>query len=268
MKDKHIFLVLKKRKSPLWSEEEDEIIRQNINLKQKNKWNIISLKLKNKTATQAYLRSKLIDPNLKKGKFSIEEDQKLRQLVDFFGPSWRFIAKLFNNRNSKQLRLRYNNHLNEKFSKRKISTVEDRKILSLFQIYGKQWKKYKEHFPDRSYIKIKLRYKSLIKIQKKVDSKKGNKIIKRDIEKSEAEKYSIHLEKSKIAPKLEKLSTTQVSNQDTLFSINNVSLNENKNNFFQNFKNESNLKQKISKSYKNSNNLCEEEVILENEIIF
>jgi len=164
-----IFITVKKKNLPLWSEEEDNIIKNFINLKQKNKWKIIASKLLNKTPQQIYLRSKIIDPHLKKGKFSKEEDDKLKKLVDIFGYSWTFLSKFFKNRNSKQLRLRYTINLNHKLSKKKFSQEEDKTIMNLYKIYGNQWRRYKDHLSNRSNIKIKSRCLSLLKKLKKAN---------------------------------------------------------------------------------------------------
>jgi len=169
-----IFLIEKKKKlTALWTKEEDEQIRQYLSLNPKNKWKFIAAKLKNKTATQVFLRSKIIDPNLKKGKFSNEEDRILKKLVEIFGPSWSLISKLYKKRNPKQLRLRYSNHLNERISKEKFSLAEDQKLLSLFELHGRKWSFYSNHLPQRSLSKIRYRCFSLFK--KRHNSKEEDK---------------------------------------------------------------------------------------------
>lgn len=61
--------------------------------------------------------------------------------------------------------------MNEKISKEKFTPAEDRIILNLFKIHGKQWRHYIKHLPNRSYIKIKNRCLSLFKKQIKRDLK-------------------------------------------------------------------------------------------------
>lgn len=48
-----------------------------------------------------------INPKIKKGKWTAEEDKKLYFLVKQFGYSWSFISKVPKNRNHKQIRARY-----------------------------------------------------------------------------------------------------------------------------------------------------------------
>jgi len=164
-----IFKIAKNNKSSIWSLEEDDLLRNHLKIKKRNKWQSIAERLNNKSLSQIYLRSHLINPNLKKGKFSKEEDEKLKGLVNCFGHSWSLFSKLFKNRNSKQLRLRYINHLRIDFSKKKFTSNEDEKILSLFQVYRNQWSSYVEHLPNRSFNKIKYRCKTLLK--EKIKSK-------------------------------------------------------------------------------------------------
>jgi len=76
-----IFLIVKKKKVIQWLNDEDLIIKQLKNKKLKNKWKLIAKQFKNKTPAQVYLRSKILDPRFKKGKFSKEEDEKIKKLV-------------------------------------------------------------------------------------------------------------------------------------------------------------------------------------------
>ena len=72
----------------------------------RNKWKYTALILTNKTPLQCYLRFILINPPIKKGRLLLLEVQKLKDLVSFFGKSWKLISKIMKNRSSKQIRNR------------------------------------------------------------------------------------------------------------------------------------------------------------------
>jgi len=193
-----IFHITKKRNFILWSEEEDNLLREQLKIKRRNNWKFIAQKLKNKSISQIYLRVKIIDPKLKKGKFSKEEDEKLTRLVEIFGNSWSLFSKLFKNRNSKQLRIRYTNHLRVDIAKNKFNAEEDEKILSLFKIHGNQWSYYKDLLPNRAFNKIKYRCKSLLNknINHKKKFKEGSQI-ENDLKEKGSQKYDFFTESLK-----------------------------------------------------------------------
>jgi len=84
-KQEHKIFFIEKKNFSLWTKEEDDILKNKLKKKKKNKWQLIVSKLNNKSISQIYLRAKLIDPRLKKGTFSKEEDRKLKELVETFG---------------------------------------------------------------------------------------------------------------------------------------------------------------------------------------
>jgi len=233
-----IFVISKIKKQLLWSKKEDDMIRSLINTKSKCKWNLISSKLKNKSPSQIYLRSKLIDPNLKKGKFSKEEDENLKRLVSTFGPSWSFLSRVIKKRNAKQLRLRYNNYLNEKLCHTKFTKKEDQKILILYTTYGQKWSKYLKHFPNRSYIRIKDRYFSLLKMNEKKYRKEKtvNTKLNNDHKMIQNTKIKVNLMidfrfNLKEISKIRKSATQSINNSETNFFSNDISNNHNENFF-------------------------------------
>jgi len=147
----------KKRKS--WTKQEDELILNlSKTLPRKEKWILISKKIKTKTPLECYRRLKSIDPKFKKGRWTPQEDFLLLQLVNQFGRCWNIISKIFKNRSNKQVKIRYDEYINPKICFDKFNGTEDDLIIKLYPIYLNKWSKYQSHLPNRSQKRIKLRY--------------------------------------------------------------------------------------------------------------
>lgn len=169
---------LKKEKVSKWTKEEDEIL---LNLGQnakRNKWKKCSLMLTNKTSFQCYLRYKQINPNIKKGRWTVSEDKQLLELVGIFGKSWSSIAKIMKQRSNKQIRNRYEEQISESLNKGLFTEEEDEKLILLFKIIQKNWFEYKKYFKDRSIKRLKSRIiylinrKRVIHINKNAEKKR------------------------------------------------------------------------------------------------
>jgi len=141
-----------------WSKQEDEIILNlSKNLPRKEKWILISKKIKTNSPIECYRRFKSIYPMIKKGRWTPQEDILLMNLVNEFGRCWKFISKIFKNRTNKQVKIRYDEYINPKISSKKFTHAEDQLILELYPYYLNNWSKYQAHLPNRSQRKIKLR---------------------------------------------------------------------------------------------------------------
>lgn len=108
-KKKFIFKVLKINKiEKKWTEQENKVIIELGKLKKKNKWIIASNLLKTKNSIQCYYRYISINPSIKKGRWTLKEDQMLIYLVKNFGKNWKVISKILKNRTNRQIKNRYN----------------------------------------------------------------------------------------------------------------------------------------------------------------
>jgi hypothetical protein len=106
------------------------------------------------------------DMTLIKGKFTPEEDAKLKNLVAEHGHNWALIAKLMPDKEQKQLRGRYVNVISKKFNRRPFSIEEDCKLLDLIGKMGTKFYKIAEQFENRSATMIKNRYFTKLMKQK------------------------------------------------------------------------------------------------------
>ncbi|KAK8884854.1 hypothetical protein M9Y10_043975 [Tritrichomonas musculus] len=97
-------------------------------------------------------------------KWSKEEDEKLKKLVEEFGVNdWRHLAKKMEGRNSRQCRERYQYYLNPSLIRGQWTREEDELIISLRNNLGPQWMKISKYFEHRTDAMIKNRYNSLIR---------------------------------------------------------------------------------------------------------
>ena len=106
-----------------WDKEEDNLL---IKLKKiyQNNWSALSKIIKNRTAKQIrdrYVNS--LDPNLKKGNFSKEEDDKIIYFFKIFGPNWLKISDLIKFRTPDTIKNRYYLYLKKRKTGNKISNI-------------------------------------------------------------------------------------------------------------------------------------------------
>jgi hypothetical protein len=165
MKKEKIFEIEKVDRSKHWTIAQDE---QLINLANqsygRHNWKEIAAQINYKTPNSCYLRYKTINPHIKKGPWTKEEDECIFKGVELYGKVWKIIAReLFINRTSKQIRDRYINYLDPILDKSKFSLDEDLLLIELQKIKGNKWTKLKEHFPRRSIDALKNRFNSALK---------------------------------------------------------------------------------------------------------
>lgn len=109
-----------------------------------------------------------------RNKFTIEEDQKLRDLVSKYGDrSWGIISSLMENRSQRQCRERWKHYLscdiNE--SKKPWTKEEDLILILKYNELGPKWTKIARELPGRSDLQVKQRYFNHVKGIKEMETK-------------------------------------------------------------------------------------------------
>lgn len=151
--------VLSKAEVNRWSKEEDALLLklagQNI---EKNKWKHVSSILTSKTAKQCFSRYHRINPLYKEGKWTKEEDIRLKELVQLYSKNWSLISKDFISRSPKQVRDRFLNYLNPELVTHDFTKEEDMIIVNCVNQFGKKWVLVSKQLPGRSSYSVKNRY--------------------------------------------------------------------------------------------------------------
>ena len=93
-----------------------------------------------------------------KSKFTSEEDEQLKSLVDIYGENWNLISEKMGSRNPRQCRDRYLTYLSPNVNSSPWTPEDDVKLQQLHLEYGPKWVKISRHFENRTDTNIKNRW--------------------------------------------------------------------------------------------------------------
>lgn len=135
-----------------WTEEDDMSLREAVALLGEGNWQQTASMLGNRTGNQCLQRwMKSINPAIRRGKWTEQEDETLRRAVKFYGVgNWNKIQQHLPGRTDMQVRERWTNILDPSLTFTPFTAEEEERLYALIEEHGRKWSMLTQFFPGRT----------------------------------------------------------------------------------------------------------------------
>lgn len=149
-------------KTGAWDPEEDELLYY-WQGKVGNKWSEIAKRIPGRTGQQCAQRWRhKVNPNIRREKWTEDEDNHLMDLVKTFGiGKWAEIARHMQGRTDQQCMGRWRRHLDPAIKRDSWASEEDQRLRSLYQQYGTSWSRISKALKGRTSQQCRARWHQL-----------------------------------------------------------------------------------------------------------
>jgi hypothetical protein len=124
-----------------WGSQEDDLLRQAVDALGHSSWVEVAEIVSTRDSKQCLQRWKAIDPSIRRGRFTADEDDSLLEAHKCFGEKWCDVAKCVIGRSDMQCRERYFNHFkhNDPSHLSPLSEQEIEVLKRLVNQHGPSW---------------------------------------------------------------------------------------------------------------------------------
>lgn len=125
-------------------------------------WGKVAYDMENRTKTQVFNRwTYSLNPAIKKGRFTEEEDIMILAGVQMWGEDFQRIANFLKDRTTCQVRDRYKHYLNRPGNGVPWTVDDDKNLIELTEKHGRNWAKISKWFPTKDRTQVRHRFTTL-----------------------------------------------------------------------------------------------------------